>query len=151
MSTIHPALVECLRLRQVLLVAGSRCSELADLPAWPELARRLTEWVEPAARRYEIRELVDAGRTLAALASAREELSEEVLAEVLADAIKERARVPASVKAVAQIPWRGVITTALDDLWERALTKEATIPTVVLTPGTALDLHTLQGRFLLSV
>src|SRR4051794_19341902 len=99
MSTIHPALVESLRLRQVLLVAGSRCSELASLPAWDELARRLTEWVEPAARRYEIRELLDSGRHLAALGSARAELSSEVIAEVLGDAIKDRARVPAAVKA----------------------------------------------------
>ena len=69
MAKLPPALVESLRLRQAVLVAGARCSELAHLPAWPALAAALVDWVDAPERRAEVRALLDGGRPLAALAA----------------------------------------------------------------------------------
>src|SRR6185436_4761867 len=67
MAVLPPALVESLRLRQAVLVAGAGCSELAELPAWAAIAAALVDWVEEPERRAEVRALLDGGRALTAL------------------------------------------------------------------------------------
>ena len=120
MANLPPALVESLRLRQAVLVAGPRCSELADLPAWPALAAALVDWVDAPERRAEVRALLDGGRPLAALARLRDILSDDVVIEVIADAVPAERPVPPALAAVASIPWRALVTSALDNPWPRA-------------------------------
>lgn len=139
MAKLPPALVESLRLRQVVIVAGARCSELAELPAWPALAASLNEWIEEPGRRDEIKALLEGGRTLAALARLRDILPEDLVAEVIADAVKADQPIPAAFAAVSRIPWRLLVSTATDDLWERA-TDDPAQPTRVVLPGQAHDL-----------
>jgi tetratricopeptide (TPR) repeat protein len=150
MSKMPPGLVEALRLRQVVLVAGSRVAELAGLPAWPELSRRLVEWVEDSAAQEQVRALLEGGRELAALGRLRTLLEDEVIGEVLVDAYPTGRLMPEGVRAAATIPWRAIVTTGFDDLWERAVTA-AGLPTTVLAPGDPADLDQLPGRALLAL
>jgi tetratricopeptide (TPR) repeat protein len=147
MAKLPPALVESLRLRQAVIVTGARCSELAELPAWAALGAALVEWVEEPERRAEVRTLLDGGRPLAALARLRDILSDDVVTEVIADAVPAEREVPAPLAAVAQIPWRAVVTTALDDLWERAAAASG-VPTLVLLPGQRHELDDPQRMLL---
>jgi hypothetical protein len=151
MSKMPPALVEALRLRQVVLVVGSRASELAGLPAWPQLIRQLVEWIDDPARRDEVQTLLDSGRAVAALGRLRALLSDEVLAEVIADAVPADRPIPDAIAAAARIPWRAIVTTAVDDLWERAATADPALPTHVLESGEAVALDQLAGRLLVSL
>jgi tetratricopeptide (TPR) repeat protein len=148
MPKLPPALVEALRLRQAVLVCGARVSELAELPAWPALAAQLIDWVEDDGAKQEVRALLDGGRALAALGRLRGLLPDEVVTEVFADALPAGRDLPAPLAAVAGIPWRLLVTTAADDLWERAATGDPALPTTALLPGQdqALD---GAGRLLL--
>jgi tetratricopeptide (TPR) repeat protein len=147
MSKMPPALVEALRLRQVAIVAGSRCSELAALPAWSQLGATLADWIEDPVRKDEVKALLDV-RPVAALARVRALLDEEVVAEVIADAVPAGRELPPALVAAAKVPFRAVLTTSLDDLWERA-TAVAALPTVSLLPGQVRDLDDLTGRLLM--
>jgi tetratricopeptide (TPR) repeat protein len=143
MAKLPPALVESLRLRQAVIVAGARCSELVDLPAWPALAGALVDWVDDPERRAEVRALLDGGRSLAALARLRDILPDDVITEVIADAVPADRAVPAAVAAVAAIPWRAIITSGLDELWPRAAADAAP-----LLPGDTHDLDDPQRMLL---
>jgi tetratricopeptide (TPR) repeat protein len=143
MAKLPPALVESLRLRQVVLVAGARCSELADLPAWPALAAALVDWVDDSERQAEVRALLEGGRTLAALARLRDILSDDVVTEVISDAVPADRAVPAAIAAVAAVPWRALVTSALDELWPRAAEDAAP-----LLPGDSHDLDQPQRMLL---
>jgi golgin subfamily B member 1 len=150
MSNLPAALVESLRLRRAVLVAGGRCATLAKLPGWRDLALSLVDWVDEGPRRDEVKSLVEGGRTLAALGRARELLAADVITEVVADAQPAGKSLPPAFEAAARIPWRGVITTGLDDLWTRALgAGDERMPTTALDPGQAVALDGLRGRFLL--
>lgn len=152
MANLPPALVEALRLRQVLLVAGSRCSALAELRAWPEIAGQLVDWIDDTVQRDEVRALLEDRRSVAALALLRARLAEEVIAEVLIDAAPPGHPVPAAIAAAARVPWRGIVTTAPDDLWERAATEDPALPTVALAAGEAVNVdERLASRFVLSL
>src|SRR5688572_17449931 len=135
MAKLPPALVESLRLRQVVIVAGARCSELGGLLAWPALADVLNEWIEEPDRREEVRALLEGGRALAALARLRDILPDDLVGEVIIDAVKGDPPIPAALAAVAKIPWRLLVSTAPDDLWERAATADPAQPTSVVLPG----------------
>src|SRR4051794_12911022 len=150
MSDLPPSLLECLRLRQAVLVAGARCAELADLPRWQGLAERLVDWVDDTDRRPEIAALIAGGRTLAALGALRAEVRQEAMVEVVVDAFPGDRPLPAPLVEATRIPWRGVITTGLDDLWPRALASDDPAPTALL-PGQELLLPRLRGRFVLSL
>jgi hypothetical protein len=47
MVEIPASLLERLKVRQTILVAGLRASELAGAPGWEELGKRLTDWLQP--------------------------------------------------------------------------------------------------------
>src|SRR5256885_2148225 len=140
MANLPPALLETLRLRQAVLVAGARCSGLAELPAWSELGERLADRLEDKKRRKDLVAQLPAGRRpLAALGALRAALSEETIASVLGDAYPGGRPVPAAYAAAARVPWRGLVTTALDDLWPRALAG-GDAHTIVLGPGESFAL-----------
>jgi golgin subfamily B member 1 len=139
MVEIPPSLLERLKVRQTVLVAGLRCSELAGAPAWDELAPRLAAWLareardgerpsaeapeadaqkaEVGARVAELSGLLAAGRRVAAFALLGARVPRDALVEVLKEAYPMRASAPALVARVARIPWRGLVTTGFDGLW----------------------------------
>jgi tetratricopeptide (TPR) repeat protein len=120
MVEIPASLLERLKVRQTVLVAGLRCSELRGGPAWEELARRLAGRLDDEERKREVTALVDAGRLGPALAFLGERVSDEAAVEVLKDAYPVREAPPELVADVAAIPWRGVISTGFDALWGSA-------------------------------
>jgi tetratricopeptide (TPR) repeat protein len=115
---VPAALIDRLKGRQVVLVAGLRASELAGAPAWEELGRRLVDWLEDEAARAPLLEKLGAPGALAgavALLGAR--VPRDALVEVVKDAYPRVSAAPAAVAAVARIPWRGTISTGFDELW----------------------------------
>jgi tetratricopeptide (TPR) repeat protein len=151
MANLPPALLETLRLRQAVLVAGARCGALAELPGWSGLGERLADELEDKKRRKDlVAQLPSGRRPLAALGTLRAGLSDETVAAVLAAAYPSGRAVPEALAAAARIPWRGVVTTALDDLWPRALAG-GDAHTIVLGPGENLVLGNARSRFLLSL
>jgi tetratricopeptide (TPR) repeat protein len=150
MVEIPPSLLERLKVRQTVLVAGLRCSELAGAPAWQELAKRLAGWLDDDARRREVEALVDAGRGGAALAYLGERVPRDATLEVLKDAYPGDATPPELVAAVGAIPWRGVISTGFDALWGGgARVVDGAPPAYTAADGLALATH--SGRFVLNL
>ena len=127
MHALPDALVERLRNRQAVLVAGAGCSELAQLPGWAALGQCFLEWVADDADKAALSDLLQQGRMTSALAFVRELFHESTLGDVLADACGKAVQVPAAIKAVAQAPWRGLITTTFDSLWASALADDAEV------------------------
>src|SRR5437764_374205 len=69
-GALPPALVERLRERGAVLVAGLGCSSLAGLPGWPETLRRIAACLrgeEGRAARRVVEDLLGRGRRAAAL------------------------------------------------------------------------------------
>jgi golgin subfamily B member 1 len=151
MIEIPPALVERLKGRQTVLVAGLRCSELAGAPGWDDLGLRLSAWIEDGARKAEIEALLTAGRQKAALAYLGARVPREATVEVLKDAYPMRTSAPEVVQAVAEIPWRGLISTGFDGLWAVATATGASSEVAVFSADDAPALATYPGRFLLNL
>ena len=150
-------LVDRIKARQAILVAGLGCSRLVGRPGWDELGQRLVEWLDGEDDRARVRALLGAGRIATAITFLRARLSEEVVLEVLRDAYSPAAPEPdhrghelaKELAVIARIPWRGVIATGFDDLWQRLLNAdgEDPVPTFLARDAPALDQH--RGRFLL--
>ncbi|HVZ74324.1 MAG TPA: tetratricopeptide repeat protein [Polyangia bacterium] len=141
---IPTALRDRLAARQVVLVAGLRCSELMGAPAWEALGKRLVDWIEDEAARAPIAARLEAGA--AALASTIALLGARVPREALVEVIKDaypRAATPEVIAAAAAVPWRGVVTTGFDGSW-------ATAGATRVAPGDGVDLAT-HGRFVLEL
>jgi lipopolysaccharide biosynthesis regulator YciM len=154
-EAIPGALVDRLKTRQALLVAGLGCSALAGLPGWPEILRRIAARLRgeegPTARRM-VEDLLGRGRRSAAMAYLRARVPPAEVAEALAEAFPHGLPVPEPLALLALLPWRGVIVTAFDDLWDRALTG-APEPFVHLDPGAYGDTDAvpLAGRYFVHV
>ncbi|HEY7374044.1 MAG TPA: tetratricopeptide repeat protein [Polyangia bacterium] len=134
---IPDSLVERLKERQVVLVAGLGCSELAGAPGWGDLAEALSSRLVFSDARQVVARLTAAGRMTDAIAFIRDLVSHQMVEEALAQAYAEPRGVPDAMTACARFPWRAVVTTAFDDLWERALDTAdgGRRPPVVLTAG----------------
>src|SRR4051812_17140906 len=121
MIEIPASLIERIKARQAVLVAGLGCCQVAELPGWDELGRRLIARIADDDRGAEVKArvgaLLDAGRIATAIAYLRFTLSDEAVAEVVKAAYPPGQAAPEALGAVARIPWRGVISTGFDDLW----------------------------------
>lgn len=149
MLQIPPALVDRLRSRKAVLVVGSRCGSLGGLPDWLDLVRRAVDLVSDERARDEAMRALDEGRALVALERARQSLGRELIVEAILEAYPVGiAPVPDELRDVARVPWRGVISTSLDDLWPRALAEQGP-PTTIFLPDEAAALAAHKGRFLL--
>ncbi len=149
MHALPDALVERLRNRQAVLVAGAGCSELAQLPGWAALGQCFLEWVADDADKAGLSDLLQQGRMTSALAFVREQFHESTLGDVLADACGKAVQVPAAVRIVAHAPWRGFITTTFDALWATALADDAEVVSRTAFAANASALESGRGRFLL--
>ena len=151
---MHPlpdALVERLRNRQAVLVAGAGCSELAQLPGWAALGQCFLEWVTDDQDKAALADLLQKGRLTSALALVRELFHESTLGDVLADAYGKGIRVPDAIRTVAHAPWRGLITTTFDALWATALADDAEVTSRTAFAANASSLEHGHGRFLLQI
>ena len=147
------SLIERIKARQAILVAGLGCSRLVGRPGWAELGERLVEWLDGDDERDRVRALLGAGRIATAITFLRSRLSDDVVVEVLKDAYPPGATADGAATKdlglIARIPWRGVIATGFDDLWEGLLNADAEspVPTFLARDAQALGRH--RGRFLL--
>jgi len=137
MVEIPDSLVERLKERQVVLVAGLGCSELAGAPGWNDLAETLTGRLVFSDARQVVARLTGAGRMTDAIAFMRDLVPHQLVEDALAQAYPAGKSVPEAMTACVRFPWRAVVTTAFDDLWERALDAAdgGRRPPVVLTPA----------------
>jgi len=151
MSPLPEGLLERLKNRQAILVAGLGCSSLAGFPGWTELGKRMSERISDEADKKAVRKLLRHGQLAAAVALCRELVAEDAVAEVLRDAFPPSTAVPESLQALAQAPWRGVVTTAFDNLWASALAGDAELSGRTVLAGKAASLDSGHGRFLLQI
>ena len=142
MVEIPASLLERLKVRQTVLVAGLRCSELAGAPGWDELAKRLAGWLEDDTRKREVEALLESGRRGPALAYLGARVAREAVLEVVKDAYPAR-ETPELVAAVRDIPWRGIVSTGFDAMWAAAGPS--------FTGAEAPALATQPGRFVLDL
>jgi golgin subfamily B member 1 len=135
MVEIPDSLVERLKERQVVLIAGLGCSELAGAPGWKELSDALAARLVFSDARQVVARLTTSGRMTDAIAFMRDLVPHQLVEETLAQAYSQDADVPDAMAACVRFPWRAVVTTAFDDLWERALDAAdgARRPPVVMT------------------
>lgn len=122
MVEIPDSLVERLNAGEAALVAGLGWGELAGAPGWRAILETLRAGVGAAPVRSSVAKLTEAGRLADATLLLRDSLSEQTIRDLVCEAFPIGATVPSAVAGVARLPWRAVITTAFDDLWERALT-----------------------------
>lgn len=121
MVAIPDALVERLNAGEAVLVAGLGCGELAGAPGWPAILETLRAGLTAPDVRGAVAKLTESGRLTDATLLLRDSLSEETIRDVMREAFPVGATVAPAVAGMARLPWRAVITTAFDDVWERAL------------------------------
>ena len=116
MVEIPDSLVERLKERQVVLVAGLGCGELAGAPGWNDLAETLTGRLVFSDARQVVARLTGAGRMTDAIAFMRDLVPHQLVEDALAQAYPAGKSVPEAMTACVRFPWRAVVTTAFDDL-----------------------------------
>ena len=121
MVEIPDSLVDRLKARQVVLVAGLGCSELSGAPSWKTFIESLADRPVFSDVRAQIAELIAGGRLGDALILIRDLLPPAQVEEAIEQAFADGAPLPDSVQQAADFPWRAVVTTAFDDQWARAL------------------------------
>ena len=151
MSPLPEGLLERLKNRQAILVAGLGCSSLAGFPGWTELGKRLGERISDEADKKAVFKLLRHGQLAAAIALCRELVAEDAVADTLRDALPPSTAVPESLQALVQAPWRGIVTTAFDNLWASASAGDAELSGRTVLAGKAASLDSGHGRFLLQI
>jgi tetratricopeptide (TPR) repeat protein len=151
MHELPEALIERLKNRQAILVAGLGCSELAHHPGWNSLADRLVGWLEERSDQDAVRALLHKGQLAHAMAYLHDVLHAEVLAEAMREAYPMSAEVPEVIRQVAHAPWRGLVTTGLDALWATALDDDEEVRARTAFAAHAATLEAGRGRFLLQI
>jgi len=143
-------LVERLKNRQAILVAGLGCSELAGLPTWAGLCARAADRIADEAEKQAVLDLIGAGQLATAAALIRYLVHEVSLTAVLRECYPMNVQVPGALQALARAPWRGIITTALDALWTSALAGQSELSARTVFAAQATALGNGHGRFLVS-
>ena len=136
MVEIPDSLVERLKRRQTALVSGLGVGELAGAPGWAALVEWLASRLPTEGDRTAALKLVGSGRIADAVALVRAALGPGALPAAIREAYPDGSPIPDTIGQAASLPWRAVVTTGFDDLWERALTanseKDARRPPHVL-------------------
>jgi hypothetical protein len=151
MHLLPESLVERLKSRQAILVAGLGCAELAGLPSWPKLCQRMADWIEDETTKQSFLDLLQRGHLATAAALLRDLVAKDALLEVLLDAYPATAEVPDSIRAAARAPWRGIIATGYDNLWAASLADPPEKSQRIVLAADASSLEPGRGRFLLQV
>jgi SIR2-like domain len=132
---IPPELVEVLRRREAVLVAGAGCSVLAGTPGWKEIIAQLAARLPHVKDRRQTMALAGSGRSGAALALLTQRLGGQVADQIVAELNAGERELPPVLAALAAAPWRAVVTTGFDATWLRAHAAAGAEP-LVLTAGT---------------
>src|SRR5436190_75062 len=111
MVEIPDSLVERLKSRQVVLVAGLGCNQLAGAPGWSAFTETLAAPQVFADDRAALAKLTAAGRLADAIALIRDLVPHPTLEAAIGKAYPGGAPVPESVKQAAAFPWRAIVTT----------------------------------------
>ncbi len=151
MLPFSEALLERLKNRQAVLVAGMGAAELADLPGWKAVASALAGRVADDAEKEAIVALIESGQLAAAMAILRATLSPETTVEVLQALLPVRGQAPVAIQALADAPWRGIINTGLDSVWAAALAAAPDLSGRMVFASSASALEGGRGRFLLQL
>lgn len=123
MVQIPGVLIERLRARQAVLVAGLGPSVLAGAPSWAELLAVLADRMggTATADREKLERLLASGRYADALTFLRRRVGEDDVAFVVERGFGAVSNVPEPIRRVAALPWRAILTTSFDTAWQRAL------------------------------
>jgi tetratricopeptide (TPR) repeat protein len=124
MFELPESLVERLKRRQAALVTGLGCGELAGAPGWAALVEWLAARVPNDSDRTAALKLAQVGRIGDAVALVRAALGPKALPDAIREAYPDGTLVPDAIEVAAGLPWRAVVTTGFDDMWERALASE---------------------------
>src|SRR3954470_19922052 len=106
MVEIPDSLVERLKERQVVLVAGLGCSELAGAPGWNDLTETLAGRLVFSDARQVVARLTTSGRMTDAIAFIRDLVPHQLIEESLAAAYPDGVAVPDAMAACVRFPWR---------------------------------------------
>ncbi|MES1165496.1 MAG: tetratricopeptide repeat protein, partial [Verrucomicrobiota bacterium] len=96
--------------------------------------------------------LAGAGRFGDAVALIRATLAAGTLPDAIREAYPDGAPVPATIGLAASLPWRAIVTTSFDDLWERALVSDVDpgrAPHVLMGTDASASLHNGAGPLLM--
>jgi tetratricopeptide (TPR) repeat protein len=153
---IPDSLVERIRRRQCVLCAGLGLGQLAglDFPAWRALAQKLSEWYDASGKAGpdldEVRQTGAEGDAAVAVAYLGRKLGPEVVADLLRDAYAEPADAPELYQMLADLPFRGVVTTGYDGLLGRTFGVGRDGGATAFTPADVAALKAHRGRFVLA-
>jgi tetratricopeptide (TPR) repeat protein len=139
-------LIQALRQRRAVLVAGAGCETLRGWPGWPVLVEVLTEAV-PDDLRPTVAALAAKKDWAGALGWLRGQLAASVVELAIHELAPTDEPVPAALVALAAGPWRAIVTTGYHDTWQRALEAAGRPPVASegATPAGPLLVH-LLGR-----
>lgn len=121
MVDVPDSLIGCLKAREAALVAGLGCGEVGGGPGWSAVLTSLAGRLPFPDERALVTRLIAAGRAVDAVVLVRDLLAHGVLGDALRAAYPVGAAVPEALFGVAALPWRAIVTTAFDDLWQRTL------------------------------
>lgn len=118
-------LVQRIHRREVVLFAGAGASMDAKLPSWREMMDDLIERLESfgdvsAADLAELRRLVATGELFIAANFCRGEMGEKNFADYLKERLSDAHRSSRTHRILAEIPFRGAVTTNFDPFLERS-------------------------------
>src|SRR5215468_2519031 len=135
MPQLPEVLVDRLRSGRCVLCAGAGLRTLAQMPSWSGIlsshADVLGERGETTERVDELKQLIRAGRVFLAAGYIERKLGPETFARMTREALKSPAELPEALAQLGQLPFRTIISTAGDDLLERAFEREGVRPNVV--------------------
>src|SRR5262249_39837105 len=135
MPQLPESLVDRLRAGRCVLCAGAGLRALASMPSWSgvltSMADMLGERGETGERVEELKQLIRAGRVFLAAGYLERKLGPETFARLTREALKSPAELPETLVQLGQLPFRTIISTAGDDLLERAFEREGVRPNVV--------------------
>jgi tetratricopeptide (TPR) repeat protein len=151
MLPFSEALLERLKNRQAVLVAGMGSAELAALPGWKAVATALAERATDDGERQAVVALIESGQLATAMSILRATVSPETVVEVLQGLFPVRGQAPEAIQALADAPWRGIIDTGLDSVWAAALAAAPDLSGRMVFASSASALESGHGRFLLQL
>src|SRR5947207_226639 len=101
---VPAVLVEVLRRREAVLVAGAGCGALAGAPPWRTLVEALAAQLIDREEQRQVRALAASGRTAAALAALTERLGPQAAARVVVGLASGERALPPALVALAAAP-----------------------------------------------
>ena len=134
LATMPPAsteitdLVERLRTGRCVLCAGSRLTAADGERSFRSLVEKLLASL-PEGDADGARQVLES-RPLAAAGFVRRRLGEERFADALKKAAAPFAELPETIRLLGELPFRAIVTTAYDDAFERAFTKDGVVPRI---------------------